>query len=70
MVSYGLLLGCIVSLLILTLILICASLKANRILEGLSLDTVEKVLHVQSFYNKALNKTAKELVAKDLLKGY
>ncbi|MDO8127051.1 MAG: hypothetical protein Q6359_07470 [Candidatus Brocadiales bacterium] len=69
MVSYWLLLGCIVSLLVLMLILICASLKANRILEGLSLDTVEKVLHVQSFYNKALNKTAKELVAEGLLKG-
>lgn len=69
MVSYWLLLSCIVSLLVLMLILICASLRANRILEGLSLDTVEKALHVQSFYNKTLNKTAKELVAEGLLRG-
>lgn len=69
-VSYWLLLICIASILVMTLILIFTSLKANRALEQMNLDTVEKVIHVQSVYNKTLNNTAHELVASGLLKGF
>ncbi|MEE9515016.1 MAG: hypothetical protein V3V54_03205 [Candidatus Brocadiales bacterium] len=67
--SYWLLVTCIASVLVLMLILVCTSLKANRILEELSLDTVEKVIHVQSFYNQTLGNTMHELVVRGLLKG-
>ncbi len=70
MVGYWLLLTCIVSILVLTLILISASLRANMVLEELSLDTVEKVIHVQSVYNRTLNDAAHKLVARGLLKGF